>query len=182
MTKYSRHGKITKQLSILEFEDLTANIKDKKNLAFCVLLFYTGVRVSELLRATKEQFSFSEGNLIFNVGPRLKHGNETVPLKIPLSLKYMDIVMQFIKHRKNEAKVFDFNRVTAWRLIRDYYSAYPHYFRLNRITTFLEGGFNLIQVQNWTGQKSLNSINSYVGIVDINKMSDSLVDKRKVHS
>lgn len=176
MVKYSRQGKLLKPFPLDVFVQKTSLITDMEKKAFAVLLYYSAVRVSELLRLDKSAFTFGDLYLSVSMGTRLKHGNETAPLRFNLDLPFMREVEKWLKHRR-KGKVFSFNRVTAWRIIRDYYDAYPHYFRLNRITTFLRQGFTLPEVMSWTGHKSVSSINSYVGLVNVERMSDMLGEK-----
>jgi len=176
---YSRQGKIKTQLTQEDFEHITAGIKKKKHRCFAVLLYYTGVRVSELLRAVKEDFTFNELSCSWNIGRRLKGGRETAPLVLSLELPFMREVERFIKTRRNESRPFMFGRHTAWVLLKDNYGAYPHYFRLNRITSFLRQGFTLPEVMSWTGHKSVSSLDSYIGAVSVERLSNSLLGEKK---
>jgi len=178
MVKYSRQGKIVKAFPLDVFVSKTLLVNDREKRAFSVLLYYSAVRVSELLHATKEQFTFTDLSLTWSLGARLKGGNETAPLVFSLELPFMAETAMWIKKRRKNP-IFTFNRVTAWRILRDYYDAYPHYFRLNRITEFLRKGFTLPEVMSWTGHRSISSINAYVGTVSVERMAESLLSKDK---
>jgi len=49
---------------------------------------------------------------------------------------------------------------------------YPHHLRLSRITNFLLEGYDLAKLHSWT-ELTWKTLNVYVGIVDIDKMSKS---------
>ncbi len=182
MPSYNLHGKLADPLSLGEFVMKagvmpTDTVKQKRALAFATILYFTGVRVSELTRATRAQFKIKDEVLYFDVGPRLKHGNTTPALQIPMAMPYMDNVAHVLHYAKKDL-IFPFNRITAYRIIRDYFNAYPHYFRLNRITQFLLDGFSLPEIKSWSGHKSLQSIDAYVGRANVTKMGQSLKPKQ----
>jgi integrase len=177
---YSRQGKIKAMLTLEDFEHINEGIKKKKYRCFVAVLYYSGVRVSELLRAAKEDFTFSKTSCSWNIGTRLKGGRETAPLILSLELPFMDEVERYIKTRRNGARPFDFDRHTAWVILKDSFGAYPHYFRLNRITSFLRAGFSLPEVMSWTGHKSVSSLDSYIGAVSVERLSESLLGEKGV--
>lgn len=171
---YSRQGKITKLLTLGDFITKAEAIQDKKKRAFAFLLFYTGVRVGELTRALKEQFYIENDLLLFNVGPREKTKRLTPPLQIPVKAPGIEEVWHVIKYTRKGQRVFDFDRSTAWRLIAKYFDAYPHYFRLNRITQFLIADFSPVVVIAWSGHKKISGLDAYVGQASVKKLGASL--------
>ena len=167
-TRYSVEGKkLEVPLSKEEFDYGVTKGKfcKKKHKAFAVLLYYSGLRKTELRRAKREQFSEESGRLIFAVGKRLKHGKETESLQFPLSLPYMSLVMDAINSTKKTAKVFDFSDRTAYNVIRRVWH-YPHHFRLTRITKEFQKGRTIPEMKNFTGL-TLQALDSYVGKVSI---------------
>jgi len=178
MPNYTLHGKLQNILSLEEFSEETHKIKNRKHKIFSILLFYTGVRVTEMIRPHKEDFSFTTERMTWDVGPREKTGHVTAPLTLPLNLEFMNEVAEYIKHLRRGRPVFGFTRATGWRIITRYYGVYPHYFRLNRITSFLRQGFSVVEVMSWSGHRSIAGITPYVGQVDIERMGLSLGDQR----
>ena len=171
---YSKHGKISKLLSQDEFITKAEKIRKKRMRACVTLLFYTGVRVGELIRALKEQFWINEGMLNFDVGPREKTKRLTSPLQIPVTAPLMDNVVQVIKYTRKGQRVFPCTRATVWRTIGIYFDAYPHYFRLNRITQFLVAGFSLPEVISWSGHKNIFGLEAYIGQASVKRLGESL--------
>jgi len=144
----------------------------RRHKAFVALLYYTACRVSEVLRTKKEQFKVTDKEIIWNVGKRLKHGLETPPLNIPVSLPYADEIAYAIRYTRKGERVFPYTRVTGWFIVRRVFK-YPHFFRLSRITNFFLEGWTIAQVRSWTGL-SLRALEYYVGLVDVKKMGESL--------
>lgn len=141
----------------------------KNHRGFAVLLFYSGVRVTEALRSKKEQFKILEDKILFDVGPRLKHGLHTPPLPILLDKPYVNDLLWSIKKAKDKKRVFPYCRKTGYNIISRVWH-YPHHLRLTKITNLLNQGFSLIQVRSWSGHARIESLNPYAGIVDIEKM------------
>ena len=177
---YGTHGKIRKLLPLNEFVEKANKIKKKKHLVYSVLLYYTGVRASEMCRPVKEQFKTQGDILLFDVGPREKTGHLTSPLEIPLSLPFMDDVLHLIRYTHKGQKVFDFHRTTGTRIISKYFDAYSHYFRLNRITQILMDGFTLPEVMNWSGHTTIQGVNPYIGQASIHNIGQSLKPKKEM--
>jgi len=78
-----------------------------------------------------------------------------------------------IADTKKGEKVFKFSPRTAYNIIDRAFGAYPHFFRLNRITQFFEAGWPISKVRSWTGL-TLKSLDAYLGLVDMSKMGESL--------
>jgi hypothetical protein len=172
---YRRHGKLVIPMVESEFLNGMETGKFVKDLhrAFVVLIYYTAIRKGEALRVTREQFKINEDEVVFDVGPRLKHGIQTPPLKIPRTANYVEDLVFEIQKTSPSAKVFPFCEKTAWNIMERAFGCYPHFFRLSRITNFFEDGWSIAQVRSWTGL-TLAALNYYVGIVDIDAMSKTL--------
>lgn len=171
MPNYSRNGKVLFPLTEQEFSEGLENGKfcRKKHRGFAVLLYHSGVRVSEALRAKKEDFTIRENTIYFEVGPRLKHGLHTPPLPINLDKSYVTEILYAIENTKAKKRVFPYCRMTGYNIIARVWN-YPHHIRLTKITQLLRSKFSLIQVRSWSGHASLKSLDSYAGIVDIEEM------------
>ena len=140
---------------------------------FVALLYYTAVRKSEALRTRKEQITISGDLLYYSVGKRLKHGIETSPLPIPFDAPYVDEIIYCWEKAESGQRIWPFSKRTAYNTVTRIMPAYPHYFRLSRITNFFLEGWTIAQVRSWTGL-TLKALEFYVGLVDIQKMGESL--------
>lgn len=175
MPNYRTHGKILTPLSDEEWTEYMekGQFVERNHKGFLALLFYTGVRQTEARRALKEQFRVRSQKLIFEVGKRLKHGLHTPPLNIPLDAAFVNEIVWAVDQTKPKRRVWPFCDKTAWNIVNRVLPGYPHYFRLSRITNFFDQGWTIAQVRTWTGL-SLKALNFYIGLVDIDKMGDSL--------
>jgi len=177
---YRTSGKLMTTISDEEFTKIMSSgyFAKRKHKGFIALLYYSAVRKREALRAKKEQFRILDDRVIFEVGKRLKHGMQTPPLNIPLSAPFVDEIVWSIANTEPHHIVWPYNSKTAYNIVRRVFPGYPHYFRLNRITTFFEEGWTIAQVRTWTGL-TLNALEFYVGLVDVKRMGESLGRKRK---
>lgn len=174
MPHYRKHGKIQVPLSEEEFAEGMEHGRfiHRKHKGFVAVLYYTGVRKKEALRTVREQFHILADKIIFDVGKRLKHGIETPPLNIPLSAPYAEEISWAIQNTEPNKRVWPYCDKTGYNIV-DRVFKYPHYFRLSRITNFFLEGWTIAQVKAWTGL-TLKALDSYVGLVDVMKMGESL--------
>lgn len=166
-----KHGKILESITPEQFEQA---LKDPYNRAleiqaFIVLIYLTGARVSEVLRATKESFQVTEKAIYWEVGKRLKHGKQTPPLPLSLDQPHIAVLLEQIRRTKKGKRVFDFDRTTAWRHCSKSGLGYNHHARLTAITFFIKQGYSLAHIVNWFGL-TVETVNSYVGLVDLEEM------------
>jgi integrase len=179
MPDYRKNGKILIPLTDDEFAEGMENgyFAKESHKAFVVLLFYSGVRKQEALRALRKQFRITNDAVIFSVGKRLKHGIETPPLTIPSKAPYVNLLIAEIEQTfSKNSRIFEFSAKTAYNIVSRVFN-YPHLFRLSRITNFFAAGYNIAQVRSWTGL-TLKSLDFYVGIVDVKEMGQSLLKKK----
>ena len=173
-SRYRIEGKIETPITDAEFAEgmKSEHFVEDKHRGFCILLFYSGIRKREALRAIRNQFQITETAIMFNVGTRLKHGKQTQVLKLPLNAAYVPELKDIIEATSKGERVFPYCDKTGYNIVRRVFK-YPHLFRLTRITDFFMEGFTIAQVRSWTGL-SLAALEYYVGIVDTQKMGDSL--------
>lgn len=189
MPNYSKHGKSLSVLDPLDFQEVIEDLKKFKqpgHRALFVFLYYTGVRISEALRLTKESFDIQKKVILCDIGPRMKKGKYksgprkgekvqfvTPPLPIPLKAPGVCHLVTHIERSEPELRVFPYCRKTGYNIIDRALDIYPHYFRLNRITGLFEKGYKITQVRSWTGL-TLNALEYYMGIVNIRHMGKDL--------
>lgn len=134
------------------------------------LLYHTGVRISEVLRAKKEQFTMLNDRIYFDVGPRLKHGYHTAPLPIYYRKLFVDEILFCVEHTKDDKRVWPYCRTTGYLIISRAFDTYPHRFRMTKITDLFQLGYPISSVRSWTGHKKIGSLDFYVGLVNIEEM------------
>ncbi|MDG6222544.1 MAG: tyrosine-type recombinase/integrase [Candidatus Bathyarchaeota archaeon] len=176
MPNYTKKGKIELITSDTEFFNKVSNQQTQlgnEKTSFVCALYYFGIRVSEALNLTKESFTIKNKKLYVDVGQRLKHSKRTPPLSVKLDRPFVHNIVSVIQETDKGSKVWNFSRVTAWRIINKHFDKYPHYYRLNRITTFFDKGYPISKVKSWTGL-TLKALDYYVGVSDVSKMGNDV--------
>jgi len=180
MPWYRKEGKIQTPLTDQEFIDGMTKGKflKPKHQGYVALLYYSAVRKTEALRAIKEQFVLNHKFIVFSVGKRLKHGIETPALRIPIEAPFAEAIWQAVENTEKGKRVFPYSAKTGYNIVNRVFK-YPHLFRLSRITNFFLEGWTLAQVHSWTGL-TLKALDYYIGLVDIQKMGESLNKNSKL--
>lgn len=166
-----KYGKQTNPIDFQTFKKLMDNgkfvepLRDKSFLAF---LYWFGVRRAEALERVKGDFKIKDGLLIVNATP--KKGGEREPLEVPVDYPYVDLIIkQLNKTRRTLAnptrRVWNISGPTAWRIVKRVMPKhYPHFFRLNRATRFLEDPTTTLpEMMAWFGWKAAKTIDPYIG-------------------
>jgi len=164
------------------------NIKNIKIAALLSLLYYTGLRVSEIVgdrphryftkrgeeRWTKEIHGIRKQDIRITKGavridPKeiLKHGRRDEPLWIPKDLPGVEhIIEQWETTQGRNDRLFPISKWTAWYLISQVTEGrlYPHYFRENRATKFAEHPkTSIYELQQWFGWVDPRTLQKYMG-------------------
>ena len=178
MAKY-KHGKINQTMEFSEFNQFMSTYPFEPSgfmKALLAFLYWTGVRVSEATERTTKDFTLEKATLIIDCPPK-KHG-ERLPLQLPLDLPYViDIVEAWkrasrtykqkrMQKRYQTGLVFPCTTRTARRWVKAVFGEryYPHFFRLNRATKFLNDPTTTIpQMKSWFGWKAVDTVNMYIG-------------------
>jgi len=173
MPNYSKQGKIMIPLTPEQFIKGMSEGKfaREKHRGLAALLYYTGIRISEGLRAKKEQFSLQENRIYFEVGKRLKHGATTPPLIISLKRRHAGKIWEAAEETRSRERVWPYCRRTGYSIIARVWS-YPHHLRLTRITDLFSKGYTIPEVKTYTGL-TLPALDFYIGVVAIEKMAES---------
>ncbi len=173
MPKY-KYGKITTPIDFETFKEAMENGKFIKSRAlpyksFLAFLYWFGVRKAEALERRKEDFVIKDGLLI--VDATAKKGGEREPLEVPVDYPYVDLIVQNIGKtrrcpRNEGGRVWNFSARTAINIVKramgDRY--YPHFFRLNRATRFLEDPTTTLpEMKAWFGWKAAKTVDPYIG-------------------
>ena len=164
---------------IIEKGRFTQLLSHKSFLAF---LYWFGVRRSEALERVREDFRVEDGVLI--VEAPAKKGGSRKALEIYVDLPFVDLIMEQVNRIRPSRRVWSFSHTTAWKIVkramgRNYY---PHFFRLNRATQFLEDpNTTTPEMMGWFGWKSKRTVDSYVGFTHryIKGMRERLKEQAK---
>jgi len=191
MPKY-KAGKQIEQLSFSEIQEKVAQAKSKLTLeaeAFFWLLYYAGVRKSELYERTVEDCQLTETHLIIDFHRRKKGSMRVEPLEFPVWFPGLDVICEQLEKAKKRRKsrkliektvegVRSTKRVKARWLFPHVHRAwalhivktvlgsryYPHFLRLNRITEICsDPEANISRIRSFTGIKTIRVIEGYLG-------------------
>ena len=174
MPWYRNFGKIETPITEEQFKEGmdTGHFINHNHRAYCILLYYTGIRKTEALKLTRERFTLQPGKLMLDVGDRLKHSKKTPALPIYLNHPFVLELEDAVISTQNNKQVFPYSPKTGYNIVRRAFK-YPHYFRLSLITKFFQQGYTIAEVRSWTGL-SLKALDYYVGLVAIDKMGKRL--------
>jgi hypothetical protein len=160
---YRIEGKLENPMTEAEFAQgmNQGHFVNQKHKAYCILLYYTGIRRGEGVLLIRDQFRLLPNQLLVDVFfprpqtkkvkqpdghfkrvptgktvfERFKHSIRTPPIPIPLTAPYADLLEDVVVQTKKGECVFNFCSRTAYNVVRRAFK-YPHYFRLSRITWF----------------------------------------------
>ncbi len=171
---YEHHYKYGKQTQPIDFPtfkgimDDGAFVRPLRDKSFLAFLYWFGVRRAEALERVKEDFKVSDGLVIVDCPP--KKGGEREPLEVSIDFPLVDLIVEQVERTRRTLanptrRVWNMSGVTAWRIVKRVMPKhYPHYFRLNRATRFLEDPSTTIpEMKAWFGWKSTKTIGRYIG-------------------
>lgn len=165
MSKY-KHGKQTDALSPEAFAEIMQKGPFVKPVhkAFLAVLYYTGARVSEILRLEKKDFHVIK-DVIFIQVKASKHGVKRGDFQIKFTWPFAPFILAAYKHTRARKRVFPFSRQTGWNIVKRVLpEKYPHFFRLNRCVHFLNNpDMTLNKIRQWFAWKNLNTVSNYLG-------------------
>lgn len=167
MVKY-KHGKQTKPISFKDFKKIMekghfTEYYRNSHRSYLAFLYWFGVRRAEALERVKEDFLVEDDLLVVDATP--KKGGEREPLEVATAFPYVNLIIKQVDHTAPEKRVWPFSAVTAWKIVKRVMPKhYPHFFRLNRATQFLEDPTTTLpEMKAWFGWRQASSVNPYIG-------------------
>lgn len=165
MPKY-KYGKQEEWIAFEGFQRTMENgkfikpLRDKSYLAF---LYWAGPRRSGAIERIKEDFQVQKRVLTVNIPPK-KGGLKAPPIEIPLDLPYVHLIVKQVKKAKPGERVWPISPVTAWRIVKRVMPKhYPHFFRGNRATAFLDDPTTTTpQMMTWFRWRSSRTVDNYI--------------------
>ena len=169
-----KYGKVTAPIDFQRFEEAMEKAifpKDRtlSHKSFLAFLYWFGVRKAEALERITEDFMVKDSLLIVNATP--KKGGQREPLEIPVDYPYVNLIVKNVEQtrcspKNEEGRIWNFSPRTAINIVKrvmgDRY--YPHFFRLNRATRFLEDPTTTLpEMKAWFGWKAAKTVDPYIG-------------------
>ncbi len=181
-----KHGKQKQIMSLDEFrEKLDKSPAPLAHKTFCVLLWHTGVRKSELYERRLSDVTVTEEYAQIDFHKRKKGGEEVPPLKIPFSyygmtehfMPYWTGVTTSKKRARMDRLLFPHIKHTkAWEIVKailgDKY--YPHYLRLRKLSA-IGKKHGVTHIKAVSGIKSLKALEAYIGF-DVETQDEAMRD------
>ncbi len=150
-----------------KINDVISNIKDKKHRAFLSLLYLTAGRISEVLEVKKLNITnFVSKGVVYLKTKMINEKNRNIKTKdVPFVEEDVLVknILDYKKDLKYHQKLFDFSRVTGWRLLVKYTGLWPHSFRHFRLTELaVVYDFNEIDLMKLAGWSTPTMARIYV--------------------
>jgi len=184
MSPQYKHGKQTSPIEFKVFDKAMREgyFTQRSHRSFSAFLYWFGVRRSEVLERVKEDFEVKDNVLIVDC-PAKKGGYREL-LEISVDLPYVNLIIEQVHRTLPRQRVWKFSHTTAWKIVKRSMGEkfYPHFFRLNRATRFLEDPTTTIpEMKAWFGWKSTGTIDTYIGVSrrHIRKQADRLKQEVK---
>ena len=142
---------------------------DAQRRAFCLTLYYCGCRISEALNLTVERIDLTGRAVVFETLKRRKAGHfRAVPIPDTLA----DLLRQLVAGQSGEAKIWNFSRITAYRLIKAAMKqagihgsmACPKGLRHGHGVACVGGKVPLTTIQKWLGHARIETTAIYVDV------------------
>ncbi|MEM4511391.1 MAG: tyrosine-type recombinase/integrase [Nanopusillaceae archaeon] len=156
--------KLPKYITFDEFNRLLSFVKKKRDKLILLLLFYTGVRVSELVNLKKEDILIKEGFIrVYGKG-----GKERM---IPIPKFLIEELNNYIQTLKDE-KLFNISTRQVERIVKKYAKlaninkkVTPHVLRHSLATMLLSNGVDIRYIQEILGHSSLSITQIYTHVI-----------------
>ena len=147
--------------TIRQFQAVVEGIPYLRDRAFICFLYLTGARISEIVRQIRrfqieyEQIEGKSFIMIRNVITlkRRKEIYRDIPIPVnDFETPFLAPLIEYLKEIPSNRFVFDFSRISGYRIVRDKTYLFPHYFRHLRLTHLVtEYGFSERDLTFFTG-------------------------------
>lgn len=137
--------------------------------SFCLVLLYTGCRISEALSLTKDSIDEAERNLVFKT---LKQRGSERRRALPIPRDLIEILVEQAATGSGE-KIWSFTRSTGWRIVKDFMAmaaltgtkASPKGLRHAFAIDNLSNEVPLTTISKWLGHASIDTTKIYLDFI-----------------
>jgi integrase/recombinase XerD len=150
--------------------ELAAREEERRVRTFCLMLLYSGCRISEALALTVKSIDFPAKSVVLRT--LKKRGGKPVYRSVPIPDHFLDelnLVHNLKKEKKESLKIWSWSRATASRKVDAVMQkacikgpqACPKGLRHGFVITCLEKQIPLNMAQKWAGHSSLTTTAIY---------------------
>lgn len=142
---------------------------DKRRRSFCLILLFTGCRISEALNLTAERVDISQKCVVFETLKRRRRG---IFRAVPIPDSLLVLLGKILVEVNPSARLWGFSRATAYRAVKrvlaeaeiDGAMACPKGLRHGFATSCVAKSVPLPTVQKWMGHARLETTAIYLAI------------------
>ena len=145
---------------------------NKRKRAYLILLFWSGLRKSEIYDMIRQEFEIHPDRLRLKIIRKKKRKKEVGYLNLPRTMWGIDEAIEWITQvdknnrlvfREND-KPFNISSTTAWKYVKEMVDElYPHWFRANLVTDMAnDPEMTIAKMRSWFGF-SYATIEHYLG-------------------
>lgn len=157
------------------FEKATRNCSLNHRL-FCLMLYYTGCRVSEATALKKSDIDLTLKGVNIRTLKRSKQIFRFIPLPVHY-LQELDNLVNFQTKNKENEPIWNWSRTNAWRVVKNAMAvaqlkglhATPKGLRHGFGVNCIEKDIPLNYVQKWLGHSSIQITSSYLIVLNQNE-------------
>ncbi|MEM2868531.1 MAG: site-specific integrase [Candidatus Bathyarchaeia archaeon] len=164
--KYTR----SRHLSLEELNEILEKTPQEWLKALTILLYYSGMRISEALNLKREDITLTPDEIIIKV-ETLKRRRSIGPymperiIPLPRNLPFINILARYLENASN-GKLWNYSRKTVWlymkRIKKD---ISPHLFRHDRLYMLsMNPEITPFDLRDWAGWSDLRPAENYIQI------------------
>ncbi len=167
------HGKQDEPLDLSAWIGLIEQIPSgsfhgKRKRSFNALVFWTGLRNSEMRILTPEDIELERDRIIIKAfrlkkSSKLSVKDRTYNVELRLSWYFVEEIYDWVNRFSPGETLWNVSRKQAWVWVKEIYpEGYPHMMRLNRITAMCsDPRFSLAEIRAWSGLH-ISTIEAYI--------------------
>ncbi len=99
----------------LRFYEAAKSLPLSSRSAFCLTLFFTGARISEVLHLTPKNLDAADRTVVFQT---LKQRHKTRYRSVPIPLEHLDLLL-LLAEKNGSGRLWRFSRSTGWKIIKE---------------------------------------------------------------
>lgn len=140
-------------------------IKNHNHKMLLVLLWRSGVRISEAINLIKREIDFNNNTMVVKWLKSRKYKHRVVPIH-PELRNILEVYTASMKHNE---KVFPISRQRAWQITKKYLNGHPHQLRHSFAVNWLRCKGDIVILHKVLGHSKIQTTMEYLKIVPIDQ-------------